>query len=456
MITIFDYYTREDSYPDLNAEAAVEHLSRAVSFKTVTESPAEGAFDGLIQYIKDSFPNIMKAGSFERFRNSVLITVKGSDSSLKPALYMSHLDVVPVVPGTEKDWIYDAFSGQVADGYIWGRGTADIKQQVFGYLEALDYILSKGKIPKRTVYLAFGDDEETFNTGSRMIAEELQRRGAELEYLLDEGGGKLYDAGCFGAPGLIISDINLMEKGYADLELSVESKGGHSSKPFGGTSLGILAGAISAICSNPFPNEINPLMQRLFSELKPFVTDQKLQSLLGDNDTDALAEYCSNTPELFPYVTTTIAPTVIEGGSRSPNVMPQNMRAVINFRLNYGCTPEDVFKYCRELVDDPRVSMRFLQANSPSKISNADSYGYRTLKEVLNSFYENVKFVPLFTAGATDARSYEIITDSAIRFSPFFIPDEDLGGVHGTNERILIRSYIHGIRVLIALMDTNF
>ena len=160
-------------------------------------------------------------------------------------------------------------------------------------------------------------------------------------------------------------------------------------------------------------------------------------------------------PELFPYVATTVAPTMIEGGSQAANVLPQNMRAVINFRLAAGDTPEALMARCREAVRDERVKLRFLQANPPSAISEADSFGYAALLASLGRFYEGLRFIPLASAGATDARRYEQICPVCLRCSPFFVPEEDEGGVHGTNERLLIRSYLQGIRVLIDLMETT-
>ena len=452
---IFDFFIHEDAYPDFDARGAVSRLSRALTFETVTESPAPGAFEGLHAHVKESFPALMEQGTFETIRSCILITVKGSDPSLKPALFMSHQDVVPVVPGTEKDWTHAPFSGDVADGYVWGRGAEDIKQQVMASMEAMEYLLEKGFQPKRTVFFAFADDEETVNNGSKMICEVLEKRGVSLEFLLDEGGGKLYDAAPFGAPGVMVSDICMMEKGYADLELTTKSKGGHSSRPVGGSSLEVLARAIAAICEHPFPYRADAVLKNAFSLLKPHITEDPLKTLLAADpvDWEAVAAYCAFVPELFPYMTTTIAPTMIEGGSTACNVLPQDMRAVINFRLASGMTPELLMEHCRKAVSDERVELCFLQANAPSIISETDSFGYRKLTETLSRFFTGVQFIPLETVGATDAKNYESICKVCMRFSPFIIPEEDLSGVHGTNERILIRSYIHGIRVLIDFME---
>lgn len=271
---ITDFFAFEGNYPDLDAEGAVARLSQAIQCRTINYADHSltdySEFDKLHAHMKASYPHIMRAGAFERLgHHAVLITIPGSDKTLRPCLYMSHQDVVPVVEGTEQDWTYPAFSGAVADGYIWGRGTLDIKEQVFGVLEAAEYLLARGRTFRRTAYLAFGDDEETLNTGALAISDHLKAQGVTLEFVLDEGGGKIESGAAFGAPDLSIAQVDLMEKGYADLELTVRSIGGHSSRPYGGTSLAHLACAIADIVRSPFPVRLNPAMMGAFETLAP-------------------------------------------------------------------------------------------------------------------------------------------------------------------------------------------
>ncbi len=460
MSSVFDWFASEELYPDLDADSAVGHLAAALRCRTVNFADHSltdfREFDRLQALMRESFPAVMQYGSFERIGHAVLITIPGSDDGLLPCLYMSHQDVVPVVEGTGADWTYDAFSGAVADGFIWGRGALDIKNMVFGILEAAEYLLSRGQSFRRTAYLAFGDDEETLNLGALAIAQELGRRGVRLEFVLDEGGGKIEDGSVFGAPEIAVSLVSMMEKGYADLELSAESEGGHSSRPFGGSSLEHLSRAITAICDRPFSVRLPEPMVACFEALAPAITEEPLRGLAKDVRGNAaeIAAICAQRRDLFPYVTTTVAPTVIEGGSAACNVLPQNMRAVINFRLNEGETTESVMEHCRAAVPDERVTLRYLQANDPSAIARSDGYGYRKLLEALRPFFPEVHFIPAMTAGATDAHQYESICDTCLRCSPFMAETEEVRtGVHGTDERIPIRSYLQGIRVLIRLME---
>ena len=458
MKNIFDFFAHEGDYSDLDTNGAAARLSRAIQLKTIDrgEDTDHGEFEKLHALIRESYPHIMAAASFEVLgRHALLITIPGSDAALRPCLFMSHQDVVPVVAGTEEDWTYPAFSGTIADGYIWGRGALDIKDQVFGVLEAAEYLLSHGETFARTTYLAFGDDEETLNRGARAIAGALQERGVTLEFVLDEGFGKIENAAQYGAPDTYISLVDLMEKGYADLELSVKSAGGHSSRPFGGTSLGHLSQAIARIVEHPFPVKLTPVMVGAFKALAPYITEEPLKSLVQDveGNADAIAQYCNTVPGLFPYVSTTIAPTVIRGSSAACNVMPQDMSAVVNFRIAEGETVEQLLSHVKAAVNDDTVEMRFLQCNDPSATARTDGYGYAKLLESMRRYFDGVVFAPSQTVGATDAHHYEVVCDTCLRCSPFMTtPEDSARGVHGTDERLSLRSYAQGIRVLIHLM----
>lgn len=461
MRSIDTFFDCESDYPDLDGQGAAERLSRAIQCKTINCADHSrtdyGPFDQLHALIRASYPHVMAAGTMEVLgQRSLLITLPGSDPGLRPCLFMSHQDVVPVVEGTEDDWTYPAFSGAIAQGYIWGRGTLDIKNQVFGCLEAAEYLLSHGQRLRRTVYLAFGDDEETLNLGAKTIAEALQSRGVQLEFVLDEGSCTIESGDAYGAPGTYIAPVELMEKGYADLELTVRSPGGHSSRPFGGTSLGRISQAITRIVEHPFPVRLTPVMAGAFRAIAPYVTEEPLKTLVQDVDqnADAIARYCYETRALFPFVTTTIAPTVIRGSSAACNVMPQDMSAVVNFRIAEGETAEQVLSHVRQAVADEGVELRFLQANDPSATARSDGYGYARLVESMSRYFRDVVFLPSLTAGATDAHCYEIVCDTCLRYSPFLASPEDAArGVHGTDERISVRAYTQGIRALIHLME---
>ena len=456
VMSVFERYINEQDYPDLNAEKAVEHLSGAVRINTTSYMDTSmidySQLDQLHLKLKEWYPAIMEKGDVQKIGYSLLIRIEGSDLSLKPALFMAHQDVVPVVKGTENDWIHGPFSGDVSDGYIWGRGTLDIKNMLIGEMESVEYLLEHGKQFKRTVYLAFGQDEEVQGTGAKAIAAYLKEQGIELEFLLDEGGS-LSSGDVYGTD-IGIMNIGIYEKGYADLKITAESYGGHSSNPFSSTSLGHLAKAIAAIVDHPFENDLPECAKETLRTLQPYMKQEPLRTWAQDisrYENEIIGYYLSRR-ELNNQIHTTIAPTMITEGSQAGNVMPQKMEAVINFRLAPQDTDASVMEHCRNLAGG--LNCEYIVANEASRQSRFDTPGFEALRDVLKHYFSDIAVVPSVNTGATDARSYEGVCDCCMRFGPFMEESEiRITGVHGTNERISVRAYLQGIRVLIRLIE---
>ncbi len=129
MAEVWRFFAHEDDFADIDEAGACERLGRVLSFPTISSMDAEAVdwqpFDDLRAYMQQAWPHVFAAGKAELIDRSLLVTLSGSDSALKPVMLMGHMDVVPVVPGTEADWTHAPFSGQVDDTYIWGRGAID-------------------------------------------------------------------------------------------------------------------------------------------------------------------------------------------------------------------------------------------------------------------------------------------------------------------------------------------
>ena len=458
-----DLFIHEADYEDLAGQAAADHLAAAIRFNTtgyVDRSRVDWEeFHRFHDFLKKTYPLTAAYGRWEMVGESILIRLPGWDESLRPALFMSHQDVVPVVPGTEGDWIHDAFSGDIADGFIWGRGALDIKNMLIAIFEAAEYLLAKNRTKempfRRTIYLAFGEDEETLNTGAYRISQLLKARGVTLEYVLDESGADVSDAADFGAPDKQICTIGIYEKGYADLKLCARSKGGHSSNPVHGTSLGALSRAITAIVDHPLAPVLPECGKRTLMKLAPYMSEEPMRTWAQDVEAHIpqILDWYLAHERLYYQVQTTIAPTMITGGSLAGNVMPQDMEAVINFRLAPQDTTESLLAHCAGVVD-PEIELSYVQCINASIPSEIDSYGYQKLEETLTYFFKDLIFVPALNKACTDAHNYECICRCCLRFGPF-LEETDIctEGVHGTNERISLRAYLQGIRVLIRLME---
>lgn len=455
----FDHFAHEDDYPDLDVAAASQRLARALAVPTVYVDDTAtdfAAFARLQDLMREGYPTVMSMGTFELVGHSVLITVEGSSPELPGILLLAHQDVVPVAPGTEGDWAHGAFEGALDDEWIWGRGALDIKDMLMGELEAVEYLLSHRGRPRRTIWLAFGEDEEVHSHGATALAAELARRGARALYSLDEGVTTFFDGEAYGAPGVVLSDVCVSQKGYLDLELSAHGTGGHSSNPFGGTSLERLCRAVAALCERRRPPELIPVVADTFRTLAPLVTEEPFRSLVLDVDANAgrIARAASGVRALHPLVETTLAVDQLEGGSAAANVMPGDVTATINLRLLPGTTVDDVLAWAREGLSGLDVDVRVAHHTPAGRLDEAGGEGYGALVETMRRYHPGVTFVPSIVCGGTDSIRYEGITDSLLRICPFRpAPEEEARGVHGTNERIARRVYAQGIRVMIGLLE---
>jgi len=256
--------------------------------------------------------------------------------------------VVPAVEGEEGDWKHPPFAGELVDGYVWGRGVLDCKGSLICILEAVNNLVKEGFQPERTIYLAFGHDEENSGVfGAKQIAKTLKERGVKLSFLLDEGG-TITTGQIKGIAGPV-AFVGISEKGHLTLKLKAKVQGGHSSMPPATTAIGALSLAIAALDSNPFPQNLE-VAQFVISHLGnevPFATRMALANtwLFGGMARKQLAA----SPSTNALTRTTAVPTVIRAGD-AENVMPGEAEALLNCRIFPGETVQDVYERVRELV----------------------------------------------------------------------------------------------------------
>lgn len=454
----FEHFANEDDYPGLDHGAAARRLAAALSLKTVYATPETtdfAPFDALYRLIADSYPHIASFGAMERIGHSILITVTGTEPKLPAALFLAHQDVVDVVPGTEAEWEHDPFGGHLDEEWIWGRGALDIKEMLMGELEALEHLLVLHGRPRRTVLLAFGEDEEVSSHGATAVAAELARRGVRAAFSLDEGVTTFTDAAAYGAPGTTLIDVGLSQKGYLDVRLVARGSGGHSSNPFGGTSLEHLCVAVASLRqSRPRPT-LTPIVAETFRLLAGHVCEGPFLPLVQDVDGGApeIALLASEIRELHPLVCTTMAVDQIDGSASAPNVMPADASATINFRLLPGTSSDEVVTWIKDTVGES-VECEVLHHTPAGRIDDASGFGYDELAAVLGRYHPGALVVPSIVCGGTDSVRYEGICGKLLRVTPFRPAPEELArGLHGVNERISRRVYAQGIRVLLAFLE---
>jgi carboxypeptidase PM20D1 len=433
----------------VDSAAAAQRLADAIRIPTISreDGPApDSLFERLHAALAAAFPRTHATLERERIGASLLFTWQGADPSLLAIVLTGHLDVVPIDPASEARWTHPPFAGGVKDGFVWGRGAIDDKGSVMAILEGIEALVAEGFVPRRTVYLAFGHDEEISGLeGARQIAETLAARRARVEWLLDEGG--TITQGLVPGVAAPVAVVGIAEKGYVDLELVATDAGGHSSTPPVHTAIGRLARAIRRVEDHPFPPQVAGGTEALLTHAAPempflfrvafanrWLFERPLLAVL------------TRDPRTAAAVRTTTAVTVVSGGTKA-NVLPTEARAVVNFRTMPGTTAGEVTETVRRVVDDPGIAVRRLhEPSEASPVSSPESPGYHAVATAIRQVYPGTIVAPYLVIGATDARHYARLTPTLLRFAPGLETADSPPRAHGTDERVGIGEHAQAIR----------
>lgn len=427
---------------DIDSNKIAEILSKAIKIKTIA-SDLEGisfkTFLELHRMLEQSYPLVHQHLEKIVISEATLLYIwKGKNPELKPVLFGAHQDVVPADDQTLEAWTYPPFSGQIADGYIWGRGTLDIKSQMIALLEAIERLLADGFFPQRTIMLGFGQDEEIGGKkGAAKIVSYLKENNIQLAAMMDEGGSIMYNT----IPGVSTPTalVGIAEKGHLSLRLHTEGQPGHSSMPGKNMAIGRLSKALARLADKQQPIRMKALkdlytglgstasfgMQFIFANLWFFGPIAKKQ--------------VEANPQTNASIRTTTALTMIKGGVKE-NVLPHTAEAIVNMRLLPGDSIAKVCDRVRKIIDDEQVRFEPVEDGywEASPISDIDIPPYKLLDLTIRKVFEDVAVAPYLVLGATDARYYAEISDSVFRFCPFVLGKEDLQRMHGIDERLSV------------------
>lgn len=427
--------------PDYTPQA-LEHFLGAIKFKTISYNDAaqfdSAQFNGFHRYLKTSYPLVHEKLSLKKVADySLLYKWEGSDASLAPYVLMAHQDVVPIEEASRSLWTVDPFEGVVKQDSIWGRGACDDKINLIGIMESVEKLLKEGFQPKRTIYLAFGHDEEIGGTGAKALAAELKSRNVEADLVLDEGGIVTTNK----VPGMTkpVALIGTSEKGYLSLEFKVEKNGGHSSMPEKETALDILSKSILAIREHPFKADFSPSTLGFIDHVGPEMPF--LQKMVFANTwlfKGVVIGIYESSPGGNALVRTTAVPTIIHAGMKD-NVVPTSVSAIVNFRILPGETSTSVIERVKDLINDDRVKLTVYGGfeSNPTSVTSSEGPGYKIVDETVHKTFAETVATPFLMIGGTDSRHMEGISKNIIKFSPMIDPV----GFHGIDERVSTQSY---------------
>lgn len=437
----------------VDEQAAAAALAEAIRAKTVSSATDASLnadqFELLHAHLQKRYPKLHAALKREVVGGlSLLYTWPGGDAAAKPILLMAHQDVVPIAPGTEKDWQAEPFGGTIKDGFVWGRGSWDNKANLIAQMEAVEMLVASGFKPRRTIYLAFGADEEVGGLrGAKVIAAAMAERNIRLDFVVDEG--LLITEGVLPGVAKPVALIGIAEKGYLSLALAVPAVPGHSSAPPppGTSAIAMMSAALQRIDDRQLPASITGVAQQMFDTVAPetsgfgriALSNLWLFGPLVQRQLEAGASTNA-------MLRTTTALTMVNAGNKE-NVLPGRAEATVNFRLLPGDSLASVQQHVKQAIGDERFKIDALPgAAEPSKVAPTTSASYKLIERTVRELFPGTIVAPGLLIGGTDSRYFGEVSDHVYKFSPVRARVEDLSRFHGTNERITTGNLAEMIR----------
>lgn len=438
-------------------DKVVDNLVKAIQYKTITMPNNDQ--DGTIfleyqKFLEKTYPLIMQNSTkYVVNKYSVVYAFKGSGpSTLLPIALLAHQDVVPAPP---EGWGYDPFGGEIADNFIYGRGSQDMKSQMISALDALELLLHEGRIPARSIYFCFGHDEELSGIhGANEIVKFLKQRDVQFEFVLDEGGAII--DGKIMSVNNHIALVGTCEKGYADITLEVEKKGGHSSTPTRRTAIGLMSQAIVKLEKRKMKLYFSEPVKDMLKTIAPYMNPLFKLVIVNREIFGGLLKrvFAIASPFTNCIVRTTIAPTQLLGAS-TPNTLPPIARATLNCRINTGQTVDDLVKHIEKVVG-PKIKVTVNEGYSnPSPVSNSDSEAFKKIRQTIYEVFDGFIMAPYPFIATSDSKYYHAISDNVYRFTPLLKDESDANRIHGVNERISIDALKTATKFFLRLFENT-
>ena len=416
------------------SERYAKTLSKLIQAETVSSDKKMGKkkFYAFQEVLRETFPLLFSVAEFEDFDGSFVLKVKGSKGDKWPILLMNHQDVVEAKGG----WKYPPFSGTIAEGKVWGRGTLDTKGGLFAMMQAAEELLQEGLRPNRDVYFVSTCTEEVGGEGGEEISKVFKERGLRFELVLDEGG-MIVQEPIAGAKGEFAM-IGVGEKGYVDIKFIAKSAGGHASTPPKNSPLARLGKFMAAVeKKNLFETKMSPTVCEIFKRISVSMKGG-MRLVLGNAKAlkPVLVKVLPSISNAAGAMLKTTLAFTMASGSEGTNVLPQEAWVVGNMRFSHHQGREASLRAITEFAKKFGVETEVLEAGFESPLSSYKSEQFAWVERAIKAVYPSVYTTPYVMTGASDCRFMSRVSDNCLRFTPFVIDDKQLESIHGINENV--------------------
>lgn len=419
------------------AQGYAEALAQLVRCETVScrEQADRRKFTAFHKVLRRTFPRLHRKAEVIELNGSLLYKITGTAPGQKPPiLLMSHQDVV----AAEGEWQHGPFSGEIADGAVWGRGTVDTKGSLFCIMQSVEELLANGWKPECDVYIASSCTEEWSGDGAPATAAWLREHGVHLGMLLDEGG-MIMEGPMAGVRGRYAM-VGVVEKGYADVKLTARDEGGHASAPGRNTALVRLAKLICRVEKrSPFRARFSPTLREMFRRMAPNMKFG-MRLVLGNLwlFEPLLCLVLPRTNHLAAAMMRTTCAFTTAKGSDGLNVLPQEAYVTANMRCIPHQPTEESIHLLEKLAKKYGVDTEVIYQDAVPPVADYSAAPFKLLEETMARVYPGYDVCPYIMTGGTDARFYKDVTDNALRFAPLEINHQQHASIHAANENLSV------------------
>jgi acetylornithine deacetylase/succinyl-diaminopimelate desuccinylase-like protein len=352
-----------------------------------------------------------------------------------------HMDVVPAV---RDDWSVDPFGGALRDGFVYGRGTLDMK--AFGVLTMLCVFELKrlGVALRRPItILATADEEVGGIEGAKWLAEH-RLHDLPGRFLLTEG------AFARAGPRATYYAVQVAEKGVSTVKLAARGQPGHASSPRADNVLIRMAGAISRIGSYRSPPGARELARRYLAAFPPGIlrlNGGRSVATLSDEELEELIAALSGGTRIQHMLRNTFVPTMVHAGL-GQNVIPPLCEAHVDCRTVPGVTSDDLLEELRQVIDDDEIELELVKSSTGTE-SPIEGEMFDAIEEAVRAERPEALVVPYLTAGGTDCKHFRPRGIVCYGHIPFELDDKEAEGIHGVDERVSVEDLERGLRILL-------
>jgi acetylornithine deacetylase/succinyl-diaminopimelate desuccinylase-like protein len=427
------------------AEQAPERLAEYIRIDTTNPPGNETAGVAFLAGILDAAGIRYETAESAPGRGNLWARLEGGD---EPALVLlHHIDVVSADP---RYWQVDPLSGEIRDGYVWGRGALDMKGLGIAQLQTFLSLRASGRRLNRDVlFVATADEEAGGAYGAGWLIEHHPEIFTDVGYLLNEGGSGTR------LGGDVVFTVEVTQKVPLWLRVTARGQPGHGSTPQAATAVTRLLRAGDRLGETAFaPRVIDPV-RSLFEGLAPY-QDERLAGRYANLDAaiqdDAFLRYLHLTdPGAHALLRNTCSITRLEASDKI-NVVPTEAAMELDCRL---LPDQDHAAFIAELetvINDPNVSIDTLMAFTPA-VSRSDGPLFQLIEAAIARRHDGARVVPGVSTGFTDSHFFRDLGIASYGFGPFVVAQEERRGVHGNDERLSVEALIEGTRLLIDVVE---